>query len=56
MEVVRGFVDGWYHDVVDNSPEVVDGVARIPDRPGLGLGLLPDLRRRDDVAIRTSAA
>jgi L-alanine-DL-glutamate epimerase-like enolase superfamily enzyme len=56
MEVVRGFVDGWYHDVVDNSPEVVDGVAKIPDRPGLGLALLPDLRRRDDVAIRTSAA
>jgi galactonate dehydratase len=56
MEVVRGFVDGWYRDVVDNSPEVVDGVATIPDRPGLGLALLPALRRRDDVAVRSSAA
>jgi L-alanine-DL-glutamate epimerase-like enolase superfamily enzyme len=56
MEVVRGFVDGWYHDVVDNPPEVVDGQATIPDRPGLGLSLLPDVRRRDDATVRTSIA
>jgi L-alanine-DL-glutamate epimerase-like enolase superfamily enzyme len=55
MEVVRGFVDGWYREVVDLPPEVVDGRAPIPDRPGIGLALLPDVRRRDDVSVRTSA-
>jgi galactonate dehydratase len=56
MEVVRGFLEGWYREVVDNPPQVVDGVAAIPDRPGLGLSLLPDLRRRDDATVRTSGA
>jgi len=56
MEVVRGFVDGWYHDVVDHPPEVVDGRATIPDRPGLGLSLLPEIRRRDDATVRVSGA
>jgi len=54
MEVVRGFVDGWYRNVVDNPPEIVDGQATIADRPGLGLSLLPELRARDDVTVRTS--
>jgi galactonate dehydratase len=56
MEVVRGFVDGWYHDVVDVPPEIVDGRAPISERPGLGLSLLPDVRRRDDATVRASAA
>ena len=56
MEVVRGFVDGWYHDVVDHPPEVVDGQATIPDRAGLGLSLLPEIRRRDDATVRVSGA
>jgi L-alanine-DL-glutamate epimerase-like enolase superfamily enzyme len=55
MEVVRGFVDGWYRDVVDLPPEVVEGHAPIPDRPGLGLSLLPEVRRRDDATVRVSA-
>jgi galactonate dehydratase len=56
MEVVRGFVDGWYHDVVDRPPEVVDGRAPILELPGLGLSLLPDVRRRGDATVRVSAA
>jgi galactonate dehydratase len=56
MEVVRGFVEGWYHDVVDAPPAVVGGHAPISDRPGLGLSLLPEVRRRDDATVRTSAA
>jgi L-alanine-DL-glutamate epimerase-like enolase superfamily enzyme len=55
MEVVRGFVEGWYRDVVDHPPEVAGGRAQIPDRPGLGLSLLPAVRSRDDVAVRTTA-
>jgi L-alanine-DL-glutamate epimerase-like enolase superfamily enzyme len=56
MEVVRGFVQGWYREVVDQAPEVHDGHAAIPDRAGLGLSLLPELRRRDDATVRVSAA
>jgi L-alanine-DL-glutamate epimerase-like enolase superfamily enzyme len=56
MEVVRGFVEGWYRDVVDAPPTVVAGRAPISDRPGLGLSLLPEVRRRDDATVRTSAA
>ena len=54
MEVVRGFIDGWYREAVDNPPEVEAGWAPIPDRPGLGLALLPELRTRADVTVRTS--
>jgi L-alanine-DL-glutamate epimerase-like enolase superfamily enzyme len=56
MEVVRGFVDGWYRDVVDLPPEVAAGRAPIPDRPGLGLSLLPGVRLSDDATVRVSAA
>jgi galactonate dehydratase len=56
MEVVRGFVEGWYREVVDHPPAVRDGRTTIPDRPGLGLSLLPDVRRRDDATVRVSGA
>jgi L-alanine-DL-glutamate epimerase-like enolase superfamily enzyme len=56
MEVVRGFLEGWYHDVVDRPPRVTDGRAEIPDRPGLGLSLLPEVRRRDDATVRVASA
>lgn len=55
MELVRGFVDGWYADVVDGLPEVSAGVAEIPDRPGHGLSLRPELRERADLSVSTSA-
>jgi galactonate dehydratase len=54
MEVVRGFHQGWYRDAVTNPIEVVGGRARIPDAPGLGTELLPDVRARDDVHARVS--
>jgi galactonate dehydratase len=54
MEVVRGFHRGWYRDVVTNPIEVVDGRARIPDAPGLGTELLPEVRGREDVRVRVS--
>lgn len=54
MEIVRGFVDGWYHEVVANPIVVVEGRAPISDLPGLGTELLPDVRTRPDVSVRTS--
>jgi L-alanine-DL-glutamate epimerase-like enolase superfamily enzyme len=40
---------------VTNPIEVVDGRARIPDTPGLGTELLPDVRSRDDAQVRVSS-
>lgn len=54
MEVVRGFLAGWYADVVTAVPEVRDGRAAIPDRPGLGLELQPDVGRRPGAHLRRS--
>jgi L-alanine-DL-glutamate epimerase-like enolase superfamily enzyme len=55
MEIVRGFHRGWYRNVVTNPIDVVDGRARIPDAPGLGTELLPEVRRRDDARVRSSS-
>ncbi len=55
MEVVRGFHRGWYREVVTNPIDVVDGRAQIPDAPGLGTELLPEVRTRDDVRVRASS-
>lgn len=56
METVRGFVHGWYRDVVTDPIEFADGHALIPDRPGLGTRLLPEVRERSDLTTRRSAA
>jgi len=53
MEVVRGFHRGWYRDVVTESIEIRGGRALIPDTPGLGTELHPDVRARG--TVRTSA-
>jgi galactonate dehydratase len=54
MEVVRGFHRGWYRDVVTKPIEIADGRAQIPDAPGLGTELLPEVRNRDDAHVRAS--
>jgi galactonate dehydratase len=55
METVRGFVRGWYREVVTDPIEVVDGWVEIPDRPGLGTRLAPDLRAQAGTTVRASA-
>ncbi len=56
METVRGFYQGWYLDVLTQPIEIEGGSAVIPDRPGLGTDLQPDVRHRSDVTVRTSRA
>jgi galactonate dehydratase len=54
MESVRSFADGFFADLVD-TPFVIDaGEAIVPERPGLGLSLKPDLA--DARRVRTDAA
>ena len=49
METVRGYVDGWYNDVVTDRIPIADGKLGLPDRPGLGT------RLRDDFSARPNA-
>lgn len=48
-EVVRGFVDGYYVDVVDQRLPVRAGTVTAPEAPGLGISLRPDFLSRADV-------
>ena len=52
QEITRGFYYGWYHELVDQAPPIKDGFITVPDTPGLGLELLPDLSERADAKIR----
>ena len=54
QEIARGFYYGWYHEFVDQLPPVSNGLISVPDGPGLGLDLLPDLASRADAIHRTS--
>ena len=57
QESVRAFYTGWYNEVATALPVVENGMVRPPDGPGLGLDLLPDIRRRADaVVVKTTAA
>jgi L-alanine-DL-glutamate epimerase-like enolase superfamily enzyme len=54
QEVVRAYLQGVYPNLVTNLPTVVNGEIRPPESPGLGTGLLPDLRSRPDATVRIS--
>jgi len=54
MEMVRGYVEGWYNDVVTDRIELVDGALVLPDRPGLGVRLRDDLFSRPNARTQTS--
>jgi galactonate dehydratase len=55
VEVVRGFVAGYYQDVLDQPLAVEHGTVTAPSRPGLGAALVPDFTTRPDVTVRVSA-
>ncbi|WP_296615551.1 mandelate racemase/muconate lactonizing enzyme family protein [Sphingomonas sp.] len=46
QETVRAYYRGWYRDVVTAVPPIADGRIGVPDGPGLGLELDPDLARK----------
>lgn len=54
QEVVRGYVEGWYHDIVTHPVQLTDGCLSLEVRPGLGTALQPDLRERADARIESS--
>lgn len=54
METVRGYIDGWYDDVVEDRIEIAGGRLRLPDRPGLGTRLRDDLFTRPNARRETT--
>ena len=56
QESVRAFLRTWYADLVTQLPPVHRGEISVPDGPGLGLELHPDLERRRTVTRRRSVA
>ena len=46
QESVRAFLRGWYGEVVTALPTVTDGRITVPEGPGHGTELQPDLDRR----------
>jgi L-alanine-DL-glutamate epimerase-like enolase superfamily enzyme len=54
VEIVRGFIDGYYKDVLDHPLVVNGGQLAAPVRPGLGAALADDFIKRSDVHVRSS--
>jgi|GEM_PF-2527033 len=54
MEMVRGYVDGWYNEVLEDQIELVEGHLVLPERPGLGTRLREDVFTRPGARIETS--
>jgi L-alanine-DL-glutamate epimerase-like enolase superfamily enzyme len=55
QETVRAYYSGWYRELVTTLPDIADGTIAAPPGPGLGTELLPDLDKRPDAHVRTSA-
>ena len=56
QEAVRAYFTGWYREIVDVLPEVLDGAVAPIDAPGLGLTLKPELFERADASVRVTRA
>lgn len=56
QESVRAFYNGWYKDVVTATPRMRNGYVTVPEGPGFGCELQPDIDQRFHVSRRLSAA
>ena len=54
QEAVRAYFTGWYREIVDALPVVVNGAVAPLDGPGLGLSLRPEIFSRPDASVRVS--
>jgi galactonate dehydratase len=54
MEMVRGFVEGWYNDVVTDQIKVEDGYLSLNGKPGLGISLRPEFADGDQTQVEVS--
>jgi L-alanine-DL-glutamate epimerase-like enolase superfamily enzyme len=56
QESVRAFYRTWYADLVTQLPQVKNGSITVPEGPGLGMELHPDLDRKFTVTRRVTEA
>jgi L-alanine-DL-glutamate epimerase-like enolase superfamily enzyme len=56
QEVVRGYVEGWYNDVLTEPIVIEDGQLRLNGKPGLGAALRPELLNRAGAHIQVTTA
>jgi L-alanine-DL-glutamate epimerase-like enolase superfamily enzyme len=54
QESVRAYYKTWYRDLVTEVPPVKGGMITVPEGPGLGLDLLPDIDKAFTVTRRLS--
>jgi L-alanine-DL-glutamate epimerase-like enolase superfamily enzyme len=54
METVRGYLDGWYDEVVTDRIPISEGWLTLSDRPGLGTRLRDDLLSRPDARVEAT--
>ena len=54
MEFVRGYVYGWYDDVVTERIRIEDGLLTLGDKPGLGIALHDDFASRPGSHVEVS--
>lgn len=54
QESVRAFYNGWYREVMTALPKIENGFVTVPDGPGLGCELMPDIEKRFSVTRRSS--
>jgi len=51
METVRSFYNGWFKEVITGLPEIRDGFSALPEGPGLGARLRPEVWQREDATV-----
>ncbi len=56
METVRGYLEGWYREVVTDVLPVADGFLTLPEAPGLGTKLRDDFVARPEALVETTTA
>ncbi|HMO84908.1 MAG TPA: mandelate racemase/muconate lactonizing enzyme family protein [Lacipirellulaceae bacterium] len=54
METVRGYIDGWYEEVVTDKINITDGHLFLAGKPGLGTKLRDDFLARPDAVRETT--
>ena len=56
QEIVRAFYYGWYQDLVTELPPIENGMITVPEGPGLGTELNPDVMKRPDARVKRTEA
>jgi galactonate dehydratase len=51
QEVVRGYVDGWYNDVLNEPLSIAEGQLRLNGKPGLGVALQENFTARPNAHV-----